>query len=223
LSEMSWREVKQNQVDSFTRNLANIVNWLTDDESGITAIANLSGLTAYESAVNALGRIITEVVEAVREVMTLPAVWDNRLLAISSGMAKFFTDIAAAVTTHGQTIYLAMLNMGADAASAFEVGFSGMTMQNIWSAIIRGMQLTLNDGVFYQQGLRNAKAYDDGWKTGMKIQSPSKVAEGWGRSIQQGLQNGMSQTTNNSYTLNVQTTQPAVNIVSSFNMLEAMA
>ena len=206
LSEMSWREVKQNQVDSFTRNLANIVNWLTDSESGITAIANLSGLTAYESAVNALGRIITEVVEAVREVMTLPAVWDNRLMAISSGMAKFFADIATAVTTHGQTVYLAMLNMGADAASAFEVGFAGMTMQNIWSSIVSGASAVLNDGVFRQLGQRNAMAYKAGWAAA-GVPYPG----------------GNSQTTNNSYTLNVQTTQPAVNVVSSFGMLEAMA
>jgi hypothetical protein len=198
LAEMSWREVKKHQVDSFTNNLANIVKWLTDPESGIAAIQGLSNMASYALAASQLGEIVTEIVEAVRIVMTLPAIWDDRLNLVSKGLATFLQTITGAVTS---------------------------AMANVGRSIIAALQGVLNDGVFFQMGLRNANAYEMGWEFGMDIHSPSGVAEGIAKNIVGGFEKGGLDKVGESraFNLYVTTTQPAVDVVTSFRMLEAMA
>jgi Mg2+ and Co2+ transporter CorA len=198
LAEMSWREVKKHQVDSFTNNLANIVKWLTDPESGIAAIQGLSNMASYALAASQLGEIVTEIVEAVRIVMTLPAIWDDRLNLVSKGLATFLQTITGAVTS---------------------------AMANVGRSIIAALQGVLNDGVFFQMGLRNANAYEMGWKFGMDIHSDSGIAEGIAKNIVGGFEKGGLDKVGESraFNLYVTTTQPAVDVVTSFRMLEAMA
>jgi hypothetical protein len=126
--------------------------------------------------------------------MTLPAVWDNRIETISSGLAGFFVEISSAVTSKAVAFVETWRKTAADAMDGFSEGFSGIRMDSLWASIVEGAKKTLNDGVFTQLGARNAKAYKDGWETVMQIASPSRVAEGWGRNIVAGLERGMSNT-----------------------------
>jgi len=216
LAEMSWREIKQHQVDSFTANLANIVKWLTDPTKGMAAIKNLADMSGYATAAGYLGEIVTDVVEAVKDVMTLPAVWDNRISVIAAGFAGFFADIKAAILTHGTDFIGAWAALADDALRAI-VHISG----NVGRDVIANFAGVLNDGVFYQLGQRNARAYGDGWRDGLEIRSPSKVAQRIRDNFMAGL-NGDGQS-GNQFHLHVTTTAPAVDVVGSYRLLESMA
>jgi len=92
---------------------------------------------------------------------------------------------------------------------------------NVGRDVIANFAGVLNDGVFYQLGQRNARAYGDGWRDGLEIRSPSKVAQRIRDNFMAGL-NGDGQS-GNQFHLHVTTTAPAVDVVGSYRLLESMA
>jgi len=215
LAELSWRKVKKNQVDSFTNNFANIVGWLTDPESGVQALVDLSDFTAYELAGSQLGTLVENVVESIRTVMTLPAVWDNRITLMGTGFAGFFENVKRAIINHSGAIV-----EGVEAAS--QAAFAALGARIASEAIDARDAFTgvFNDGVFLQLGIRNAVAYGDGWERGLQIGSPSKVAERLRQRFEEGL--GATGASSKEYHLHITTTQPAVNVMGSYRLLEAL-
>ena len=132
---------------------------------------------------------------AVREVMTLPAVWDDRLNIVSAGLATFLATVGASI------------------AGAMAI---------IGTSIYDGLAAKLSDGIWKDLGARNAQSYIDGWVAVLDPGSPSKTMMKYGRSAREGFEIGANGGTTKNYTLNITTTQPSVNLAASYRMLEAM-
>ena len=95
-------------------------------------------------------------------------------------------------------------------------------MDALGTSIYDGFAEKLSDGIWKDLGARNAQSYIDGWVAVLDPGSPSKTMMKLGGQARAGWEIGANGGTTKNYTLNINTTQPAVNLAASYRMLEAM-
>jgi len=195
VTDAAAQSINAEDVAGFTNNLANMVAWMTDPVTGLTAITNLGGLAGYELATGAMRRIVAGVVDAIGEILTLPAIWDDRLTTMGAGISTFLADLS--------------------------VGFESQGAQ-IGRSVYLGIASSLNSGVFRELGVGNANAYEAGWLAALEIGSPSKAFERMRQDIMAGLNGGYGGDTTN-YNLHVTTTANSEVVTQGFNTLRAMS
>lgn len=189
--------------------------------------AKIGVLTQFADAfMAAITYVRTQVQAAMVQIQTLPAVYSGALggaAGIVAGLGNFIQQLAGAVSAQGANFINAWSNLAWSAANGFKNGFSPDVLASLWQRVIDQARAILNDGIFVALGRSNAQAYKAGFEGAMQIASPSQVAVNWGKQIAAGLSQGMTSNVTNNYNLNVTTTQPAVGVVASFNMMGAMA
>ncbi len=198
LQEMSWRRVSQNQVTAFLTNLQNIIYWLlgkdaagNDTGGGLQSIAMFDA-SQYTQGMADVRSVVFDLVESIKEIQTLPLTGTDKMGNITTTITNFLQAMQGAIAGKLEDWSATWkqlrdaINLHFDDLPSYMAGIANNAAMSFIHAGIAALP------GFYTIGWLQADQYKKGFEDRMKIESPSKVAMGWGEQIMKGLQIGVS-------------------------------